>query len=167
MTNMATRYSWFVVVGLALAGCDFSSSKGEDNLGSVPSGGTEGEANEGGTGGSGDATATGGTPVIEGGQGGTKPVTGGAGGTSTGGATGTATGGAAGTATGGTAGQGNVGYPAGPYGFAIGNTVANAEFKDGNGKVVKLSEMRMKPGAKVTLHKEYSPNGLLVFESLH
>jgi thiol-disulfide isomerase/thioredoxin len=200
MPNMTKRISWFFAVGLALPGCDFSSSKGDDNVGSLPSGGSKGDDNEGGSGESGGSagsggsvgsTATGGTPGIMAGQGGSV-MQGGSGGTTTnpGGSGGTkpATGGSGGTATGGTAGQGNAGYPAGPYGFAIGSTVADAEFKDGNGKVVKLSELRAKPGVKVivwssgaewcsicriqapkleALHKTHTPDGLLVFESLH
>lgn len=79
-------------------------------------------------------------------------------------------------------------YPAGPYGFGVGDTVLDAELMDEDGAPVRLSDLRARAGVKVilwssgaewcgvcriqasklqTLHTTRADQGLLVVESLY
>jgi hypothetical protein len=79
-------------------------------------------------------------------------------------------------------------YPAGPYGFAVGNTMLNASFSAADGAIVTLAELRALAGTKVIvwssgaewcpvcrskvpalkrLQTDKGPQGVVVIESLH
>jgi len=194
MFNVVNRAFLGALPLIFLLSCDFAG--GSDAPGDKGSGTGGSQDTTGAGGGPGSLPGTGGDSTggtaAQGGSGGSPgtggTATGGAPGSATGGSGGTATGGTSGTATGGTGGQGNVAYPAGPYGFAIGSTVADLAFTDGAGNPVKLSTLRSKPGVKVIvwssgaewctickiqapklekLHKTLASEGLFVFESLH
>ena len=79
-------------------------------------------------------------------------------------------------------------YPPGPYGFRVGNVVANVTLTERNGQAVTLADLRDRPGVRVILWSSGAewcpacrgevrklkmlqagrgPDGLLVLESLH
>lgn len=79
-------------------------------------------------------------------------------------------------------------YPAGPYGFKVGEVIPDVAFTDRSGSPVSLGELRGRPGVRVLLwssgaewctvckgevpklemlQEQKSGEGLLIFESLH
>jgi hypothetical protein len=79
-------------------------------------------------------------------------------------------------------------YPAGPYGFRVGNVMANLSLTDRQGGAVTLQDLRMRPGARILLwssgaewcpackgetrslkmlQQQKAAQGLVIVESLH
>jgi len=187
-----------LAIGFALAvflgqGCDFSSGAGDPGnqggTGAVVGAGAGGTpAGAGGVGGSpaGALAGTSGQGGVSGGVGGSAAMAGGNGGS---GGAAAAAGGAAGV-QGGSGGTPAVEspYPAGPYGFKVGDTVADLSFKTATGGAITIKQLRARQGVKVllwssgaewcTICKVQAPKlnklsaakqaaGLLVFETLH
>lgn len=171
--------------------CDFSESPPAEPP-DQPAGGAGGlgqNVDDAGVANGGSPAAMGGAMAVDGG-----PVAGASGAT---GGVGGGDGGAAGAPVGGSGGGGQGGmqtggssasYPAGPYGFAVGNVVADLAFTDALGNPKRLSDLRSQPGVKVILwssgaewcsfcslaapklqklHETRKAEGLAVVESLH
>jgi hypothetical protein len=182
------------------AGCDFSSQPAAAGAtpGAPRSGGTGGApTSKGGSSGAPGPAASGGAPAVDAGaQGGSGGTDGDAAPTSPDAATadGAATGAdvpppvsspdapAADTA------PSESPYPPGPYGFKVGNVMANVALTDRAGATVTLQQLRTQPGVRVllwssgaewcpackgevrklkSLHDQKSAQGLLILESLH